>query len=177
MKMKWQPSFTYKVRQVITITILWVIVGVLIELHNAVNYDPVTRRHFLYFIFGNNAVEHFLITAIGALIGGLLGGSFIVFYQREKLKEKTYGRKLLIHSLLYIFFVGSCILVVGIIGAMNSSNDHSFWENFNNDIFSLRVFRLLAAWYCIVILTIFFIDVSEKYGPGTLRKILLGKYH
>ena len=175
--MKWKPSFTRKVRQVITITICWIIIGVLIELHNAVNYDPVTRRYFLYFIFGNSAAEHFLITSIGPLIGGLFAGSFIVFFQREKLKEKTYGRKLLVHSLLYILFVGLCILVVGIIGALNSRGDRSFMENFYNDIFSLRVFRLLSAWYFIVILTIFFLDVSEKYGPGTLRKILLGKYH
>lgn len=175
--MKLQPSFLYKVKQVIIITICWVIIDLLLELHNAVNYDPVSRKHFLYFIFGNNAFEHFAITAIGPLLGGIFGGSFIVFYQREKLKGKTYRQKLLIHSLLYILFVSFCILVVGTVGALSSPADGSFSQEFYNDVFSLRVLRLLINWYFIVIITIFLLDVSEKYGPGTLRKLLLGKYH
>lgn len=44
-------------------------------------------------------------------------------------------------------------------------------------VFNLRVVRLLFTWYIIVILTIFFLEVSEKYGPGVLKKLLLGKYY
>lgn len=175
--MNWQPSFTYKMRQVVTITLFWTVVNVLLELFFAVNYDPVTKQHFFSFIFGRNAAEHFLITAIGPIVGGMTGGAFIVFYQREKVKGKTYGQKLLIHSLLYIVFVITSILFVGLIGALKYQDGLSFWERFYNDVFSLRVFRLVAAWYFIVITTIFLLDVSERYGPGTLRRTLLGKYH
>ena len=87
-------------RQVMSITILWIIIGVLVELFYAVSFNPVTRQFFLYFTFGDNALQHLMITAIGPLAGGILAGSFIVFYQREKLKGKTYGRKILIHSFL-----------------------------------------------------------------------------
>ena len=62
-------------------------------------------------------------------------------------------------------------------GRLTTGPTTSFWQNFYTDVFSLRVLRLVIAWYCIVILTIFLLDVSEKYGPGTLRKMLLGKYH
>lgn len=175
--MQWKPSLTYKTRQVIALTLFWVLIGMLMELHNAVNYDPVSRRYFLFFLFGRSMPEHLLITAIGPLFGGLAGGSFIVFYQREKLKGKTYGRKLLVHSLLYIFFVSSCILLVGLVGALYSSEWDTYWSNFYNDVFSLRVLRLLIAWYVVVLISIFLLDVSERYGPGTLRRILMGKYH
>ncbi len=171
------PAFVYKLRQVAIITIWWVIIGAFVELHNAVNYDPATRKHFLYFIFGSNAAEHFLITAIGPLVGGILGGSFIVFYQREKLKGKTYRQKLFIHSMLYVFFVSFCILLVGIIGALNNQADGTFLQKFYVDVFSLRVLRLLVAWYFIVLLTIFLLDVTEKYGLGTLKRQLLGRYY
>ena len=143
----------------------------------SVNYDPATNKHFLHFIFGKNAAEHFLITAIGPLIGGLVAGSFIIFYQRDKLKGKTYTQKLLIHSALYILFVILCVLIVGVIGALNKSSDKSFLQNLDEDVLSLRVARLIITWYFIVILTIFLLDVSEKYGTGTLRKLLLGRYH
>lgn len=175
--MQWKPSFTYKTRQVLTITLFWVLTGMLMELHNAVNYDPVTRRYFLYFLFGRSMAEHLLITSVGPLLGGLAGGSFIVFYQREKLKGKTYGRKLLVHSVLYILFVSICILLVGLIGAWYSREWGTYWSNFYNDVFSLRVLRLLIAWYVVVTCTIFLLDVSERYGPGTLKRMLLGKYH
>lgn len=174
--MELKPSTAYKIRQVALITVFWTITGMLLELHNAVSYDPESQKHFIYFIFGKNALGHLIITAIGPLIGGIVAGPFIVFYQREKLKIKTYKQKLLIHSVFYIFFVSIFILLVGTIGAL-SSREKNFWEIFYNDIFSYRVLRLLIDWYIIVILTIFLLDVSEKYGSGVLRKLLMGKYH
>ncbi len=174
--MKVKPSTVYKIRQVAFITILWVLAGVLVELNNAVNYDPVNHKHFIYFIFGNNAFSHLAITAIGPLFGGIVAGTFIVFYQREKLKVKTYKQKLIVHSLFYMFFLTIFIVLVGTIGALNSRSA-DFWQEFYNDIFSYRVLRLLIAWYFIVIITIFLLDVSEKYGSGVLTKLLMGKYH
>ncbi len=171
------PAFIYKAKQVAIITVIWIIAGVLLELNNAISYDPVTRRYFTSFIFGRTAIEHLLITAIGPLFGGLLCGSFIVFYQRGKLKGSTYLNKLLIHSGLYIFFVSLSILGTGLIGALFTPTAQGFLKSFYEDISSLRVLRLLVNWYFIVILTIFLLDVSEKYGSGTLKKLLLGKYH
>ncbi len=175
--MKWQPSHTFKAWQVVFITIFWVLINILMELHNAVNYDPATRGHFLYFMFGRNAAEHFLITSVGPLIGGLFAGTFIVFYQREKLKGKTYRQKLLIHSALYVLFVSFCILLAGAVGAMNNHTGSSFWNNLYTDVISLRVLRLVLAWYVVVIATIFLLDITEKFGAATLKRMLLGKYH
>ncbi len=175
--MKIQPAIRYKIRQVINITVLWLTIGVLVEIHNAINYNPATGSFFIYFIFGGNALQHLLITSLGPVAGGLLAGTFIVFYQREKMKGKTYGQKLFIHSLLYLIFVSLCILIVGTIGAINDSAAASFWEKFEAAVFNLRVLRLLITWYFIVLFTIFFLDISEKYGPGTLKKMLLGRYH
>src|SRR5687768_7382953 len=174
--MKLKPAFAYKIRQVIIITFLWVIINAFVELNNAVNYDPDTGKHFIYFFFGGSVFEHLLITAIGPLLGGILGGSFIIFYLRGKIKGKTYGWKLLSYSLIYIVFVSFSIVMVGIVAALLNPVD-AFWNNFSRDIFSLRGLRLLIIWYIIVIMTIFLVDVSEKYGAGTLKKLLLGKYH
>lgn len=175
--MKLKPLVAFKLRQVLALTVWWVIIGMLVELNNSVNYDPTTTKHFIANVFGDSLAEHLLITTIGPVIGGLIAGAFIVFYQRDKLKGRSYGHKLLIHSSLYILFVVFCIAVVGVVGALNSPAGSSYKERFYNDVFSLRILRLLITWYFIVILTIFFLDVSEKYGAGTLSKLLRGKYY
>ena len=175
--MEFQPATLLKVRQVLIITIAWIIANIIVELNNSINYDPDTRTYFFHFIFGNSAFEHFLITAIGPLAGGLFAGSFIVFYQREKVKGRSYREKLLIHSSLYVFYLLVFIGGVGILGAFNNTADATFWVKFREDVFSLRVLRLLFTWYFIVVMTVFFLDVNEKYGAGILRGLLMGKYH
>lgn len=171
------PAFFHKLRQLLVITITWIIANWVVELYNSINYDRPTGTYFYYFLFGKNGFHHLLITSIGPITGGLLFGSFIVFYQRDKLKGKTYGHKLIVHSLLYIFFVCICIGLAGVLGAASNRSAGSFWQKFFNDVYSLRVIRLVVTWYFIVLLTIFLLDVSEKYGSGTLRKLMLGKYH
>jgi adenylate cyclase len=175
--MKWEQTFKYKIQQVLFITFCWVMLGFFVELYNAVNYDDATGKYFLYFPFGQTAWEHLLITAIGPAIGGLFAGSFIIFYQRENIKGKTYRQKLLIHSFFYILFLSACILLVGIIGAFNNSADGTFLSKLYSDIFSLRVLRLVIVWYFIVTATSFLLDVSETYGVDRLKRILGGKYH
>jgi adenylate cyclase len=175
--MQLQPAFFLKVRQVLIITIAWIIANIIVELNNSINYDPETRTYFFHFIFGKNAFQHLLITAIGPLAGGLFAGSFIVFYQREKVKGRSYREKLFIHSSLYIFYLMVFIGGVGILGALNNTADAPFWVKFREDVFSLRVLRLIFTWYFIVVMTVFFLDVNEKYGAGILRGLLLGKYH
>ena len=175
--MKLQPLQLYKIRQVIRITLLWILICVVLELHNAINYNPATGNYFFYPHFGDNMLEHLLITSAGPLIGGLIFGSFIIFYLREKLKTSSYGRKLFTHSLIYIGAVFFCIATVGFIGAMSDKTTNHFIEKLYDAIVNLRVLRLVIDWYFIVIITIFLLDVSEKYGQGVLRKTLLGKYH
>jgi adenylate cyclase len=175
--MKFQPAFFLKIRQVILITIVWIIANVLVELNNAIVYDPATRSYYFHFIFGNGALEHLLITSIGPLAGGLFAGSFIVFYQRERVRGKSYMQKLLIHSGLYVFYLSVFIGGVGILGAIFNPVDAPFWVKFREDVLSLRVLRLIFTWYFIVVMTVFFLDVSEKYGSGILRGLLLGKYY
>lgn len=175
--MKLQPLKMYRIKQVLFITLLWVLLGVVLEIHNAINYNPTTGKYFFYPHFGDSMLEHLLITAAGPLIGGLLFGSVIIFYVREKIKTSSYGRKLLTHSIIYLAALFFCITTVGFIGALNDKTANQFINKLEDAIINLRVLRLMFDWYFIVITTLFLLDVSEKYGQGVLWKSLRGKYH
>lgn len=159
------------------ITAFWIVISIGLELHNSINYDPPAGKYFFYPHFGESMTSHLLITAIGPAIGGLLFGSFIIFYLREKLTSSSYLKKITIHSLLYLLALLVCIFTVGVIGALHANDNKQFSEKLYDAVFNLRVLRLVFDWYLIVLFTIFFLDVNEKYGQGVLRKTLLGKYH
>ena len=46
-----------------------------------------------------------------------------------------------------------------------------------NFILSLQGIKSMLVWFFVTVITIFFLRVSEKYGPGVLIDIILGKYH
>jgi adenylate cyclase len=110
------------------------------------------------------------------LLGGLLAGSFIIFVLRERLRRRSFGRKLLLQSLIFLGFIAVLICLVSAINAW-SIQAEDFWQTFSDAVFNLRVLRLFFTWFVIVIATLFMLDVSEKYGSGVLPRMLTGKYH
>jgi hypothetical protein len=86
------------------------VAGILLELNNAVNYNPVTREHFIYFIFGK-MFEHLLITSIGPLIGGIVAGLFYCILPAGETKIKPINEIAYSFTILY-FFLSIFILLV-----------------------------------------------------------------
>jgi len=50
-------------------------------------------------------------------------------------------------------------------------------DNSMRFIFSLQQIKGLGVWLIVALGTTFLLRVSEKYGPGVLKDIILGKYH
>lgn len=173
--MKLAPLTRYRIRVVLIVTVAWVLAGILIELNNALVFDPVTDEAKLYFPFGQNIWQHLLITAIGPFVGGLTGGTLIVFVLRGMLRRRSFGRKLLIQSVILLVLIVMAIMLVGAVQAMTT--DGAFWPSFVEAFVTWRVFRLIITWFVVVMITILMIDVAEKYGQRVLWKIITGRYH
>lgn len=169
------PLTRYRIRIVLSITLAWVVLGVFIETSNSLSFDPVSERYFLHFPFGKNFLEHLLITAVGPLLGGLTGGSLIVFVLRERLRRRSFLYKLIVQSVVFLALIILLIMVVSSIQALLGPDD--FWRSFVDDVLTWRVFRLLITWFFVVICTLMVLDVSDKYGKGILGKIITGAYH
>jgi adenylate cyclase len=157
------------------ITISWIIIGIMVETYGALMVDQETGKFFLFYPFGKSAWQHYLIISMGPLIGGTVGGSIIIFTLRDTLRKRSFAYKLIARSVIVLLLIFVAVISVGSIQALALGDD--FATTFVDVVFTWRVFRLVVVWFFIVIATMFFLDISEKYGHGVLRKIITGKYH
>jgi len=112
---------------------------------------------------------------------GIFGATFIIFYSNRKLRKKSFLTYLVLNS----FFVVAIIFLINVIISFVISSYRFEGGIFNHEsiiaslrfLFSLQMFKSLAIWFFVVLGTTFILRVSEKYGPGVLKEILLGKYH
>lgn len=116
----------------------------------------------------------FLIT-IGA-IGGFALAMIELALDRPSLKRWSYGRLLLFKAGLYFILVKAMMWTGLIILTRRSPVDLELsWaiEKMNS-----RIFWVALAYFSVVIFLItFFRAVDQKFGPGVLWNMLVGKYH
>ena len=170
-----------KFRQVLQITLIWVLVGIYIRLYNNIEFDHATGGFIYQLPNGINFGRDLWSSTLPPLLGGLLGGSLIIFWLKDRVKEYSYGRMLIIHSLIYL---GIILLLSFITLTINDLlyGSHSLTKSLLTK--NLRIiftnpgfWKPLSFWYIIVMLTVFFLQVNEKYGQGVLWNFLSGKYH
>ena len=156
------------------ITIGWTVVSVyqflngytvLLQLKCAPFHDP--------FVF----VKGSIFTGI---LAGLIGGSLMVFLWERWLRTKTYGLSLF---LIFLSYTGSYTFVSVLTGLFLHSNspeiagnDISAWEASMDFFFSLAQLHSYLLWLFIVLGTLVFLLVNDKYGPGVFISFLLGRY-
>ncbi|MEQ8926905.1 MAG: adenylate/guanylate cyclase domain-containing protein [Fulvivirga sp.] len=170
-----------QLKKVLYITIAWTLVALFINVigmsavldRNVIqNVDPTELELDYYLAFFGSIIE--------SVIGGLVGGSAIVFVWEKWLRSKPYGWTLknIVLSFVIIFIITAIPVIL-------------FNNTYNNDVsvFSKQAWlEVLEAfqtpsllipfffWMAVVIMTFIFLQVNDKYGPGVFKKFLLGKY-
>ncbi len=166
--------------QVLFITVFWILFGGLMALYKCVTYDPVSDG-FIFIVPQSLTLSKFiLINLIGPAIGGIIGGSIIVFYLNESLKNVRY----------VVFLAVSFAWFIFIILALNSLVSYFFYhrEAIHSSARPIRMavellildpyaIRNISSWMVVVLITLLGLKVYEKYGPGTFLSLLLGHYH
>ncbi|QNL48375.1 adenylate/guanylate cyclase domain-containing protein [Olivibacter sp. SDN3] len=167
-----------KIKQLGAIIISWLIIGFFIAvydylvLHTHVSMGPAANYSFLISILRN----------MGAgLIGGLLGGSILVFYVNEKFNDKPYGYTILIVGTCFIFIILLITLIMGVTivpwqtgrPLADPMTKKAFFD-FVTDSYPLKNGLV---WAFIVSLTQLLLQVSSKFGHQTFLNIITGKYN
>lgn len=113
--------------------------------------------------------------------GGLFAGLFLVNINRRVFRKKSYGYALVTtiysYSILFIVLMGVYLIFRSHIALGESSTIKSA---FNLSISMAQKFYPVVQfilWGIITLLTLFFLQMNDKFGPGILKKFLMGKYY
>jgi len=122
-----------------------------------------------------------IINSLGALFAGLILGSFEIFYFKNRFRKKPFIYTIIYKSVFYlvsmfVFFVVFSVLYDVLFSNLNIFDPLIFRLMFDYliDSSNLIFFTMYGA---IILITQFFIQVSERFGPGVLLNFLLGRYH
>jgi adenylate cyclase len=116
-----------------------------------------------------------------ALIGALLGGSFLVFFVNARYHNQPYGKTILAVSVSYIFII---LLIIGVIGISSAQfqtgrniTDPITREAFNKFLLDSSRAKNIMVWFVVVAITQLLLQINSKFGPGSLGNIIRGKYN
>ena len=119
-------------------------------------------------------------STLTGVLAGIIGGSVLVLVWEKWLRNKNYGTALLNIFASYILIYLIVSTCTGLFMKTNELglpfSDPLVLEAVRNEIFRLESLRNFIFWLLIVIGTLVFLLVNDKYGPGVLKSFLLGKY-
>ncbi len=154
------------------------VLGVLLTL-----FDYVTTSADYFYTQTENYhfAEHLLTNVTGAFLGGILGGVFIVFYSGRKQRKLSFISYVLLNSIVtfVIIFIISFVISLSVIGFTYGKSIFS-GEVFSaavKFVFGIHVLRCMVFWFFVTMGTTSVLRISEKFGPGLLQAMLMGKYH
>ena len=106
MRLLQSSRFRLKLQQVLWITLAWMIIGAL----DALNTYSISDSEYMESVAGFNFSRYFWVNTLSAAFVGILSGSVLIFYLRERFRNKPFGFTLLVNSLMisginYIIFL------------------------------------------------------------------------
>jgi adenylate cyclase len=118
----------------------------------------------------------FLNVTRGGIILGIAFSLLDIIFERRVFKMMSYGRIILIKSIFYLFIIILSSLLINLISftIYHGSIDFGLWGQ-NVARLSWQAPLFYISLVSILINT--FKQIDLKFGPGNLRKLLLGQYH
>lgn len=122
-----------------------------------------------------------IISSVTAAIGGLILGTIEVFFIRKKIREYSLGKAVLLKTLIYSTALIGLILIGSILYNSVFSGRDIFnpivYQKVLHHMFSTLFWSQILVWTVVIIITLFFLQINDKFGRGMLLQLLIGKYH
>lgn len=173
-------SAEYKIKwkKVLTIIIVWAAISVVITLYDHISLHSQlstgTSRDYSF-------MSNLTFNVAAALIGGLLGGGFLVFFVNERLRDKPYWMTILFVAISFILIVSFVAIVFSLIIAPTVSgksfSDPETRKAFHNSLFNSVHLKNIIAWSIVVAVTQLTLQVNDKFGQGVLWNFIKNRYN
>ncbi len=174
--MSWRTRL--KFRQLIILTVAWLLVGCAMAiydylvLHSIYSQGPSEEYSFSFSLAMN---------AGSALVGSLLGGSFLIFFVNVKYQDKSYGYTLIAVSISFMLIILLIMCMLGLVTVpIRTGRPLSDPES----IQALKIFftdksriKNMVSWSIVVAMTQLVLQINSKFGHGALGDIIRGKYN
>jgi adenylate cyclase len=167
-----------KLHQLGAIICAWMIVGFIISIYDHLvlltnnSQGPSPEYSFglsLMFNLGS------------ALVGGLLGGSLLVFFVNVKYQDKSYGHTVAAVSISFFAIILLIILLLGLVSVPLRTGkpfmDPVSQEAFKNFLMDSSRAKNILVWSIVVAITQLLLQISSKFGQGVFGNIIRGKYN
>ena len=162
-------------RRVLTISISWTLIGAFLAFYDYftlvshISNGPDPDYQLFYgFVFHMGA----------GFTGGFIG-SFVLIYVNERYRSEPYYKGLTIIVISYVIITSLITITTSAIPPtiefpLFSDQWHAL---FKEHILTTFHIKNIVFWACIVAITYFFLQMSNKFGPGNLKKVLTGTYN
>ena len=178
MKTQFKSIYTNQFKTVLWITFFWTLISIiflafeyLVLIENGISPAWAMDGYFWKF---------FLITTSTFAVIGMVGALFIIFVLLPWFRTHPYGLAIFysILSFTILFFLLTAFqmffLVLGNVGWNRVFRE--VWNSLVQYFSTIDFVRYFFFWLFILIATMISLFVRDKYGPGILKKFLLGKY-
>ncbi|MBS1598843.1 MAG: adenylate/guanylate cyclase domain-containing protein [Bacteroidetes bacterium] len=173
------PKTKRNIRRIIPFGLIWFafsVIYLLLErgIIGNLNYYPSTGNPYNFF-------TNISITAIGALVTGLLIGTIEILYFNKWFTRKSFIKKILYKSFIYFAIILSFLVVLTLIA--NSMELHSsfadprVWKRVSLFFFNYAFWSVCVYIAATIVISQFYNEVSENIGQEVLNNFMLGKYH
>lgn len=175
--MRISQQFRIDMQKVLVITVAWILVNIFIAIYNYT---------VLHSIFSKGAVDgfslgfHLFTNTLIAIMGGLSGGYFLVYVNRQIFRKRSFAYAARLTFFVYTgLYILISIVIIFIIADHQLGPEASFSRMM--DLFVVRFFSadsvvFYVLWGIIMAMTLFLLQVNDKFGPGVLPRFLLGRY-
>jgi adenylate cyclase len=172
------PKIKRYIYRIIPFGLIWLIFGIVCSLlvWGLLDLAPYSSKGNPYDFGGG-----FFVITVFSLVSGLLIGAIEVLYLSKLFRKKSFSVKIVYKPIIYQVVI-NLFLLIG--AAITISVD------LKTDVFSKQVWGNVWAYFLsyaflgttvymvlVIIVSLFYAEVSENLGPGVLANFFTGKYH
>ena len=171
-------STRIKLGKLLVIVVCWMLIGAAMSVYDyAAFHSEYALGTTAYYSFS----QSFLFSTLAALVGALLGGSFLIFFVNEKFRERPYGQIILMVAASFISIIVIIMVSFGVVLSLQRSGQSLLhpdtMNEFRNYVLDPIHLKNILWWAPIVTLTQFALQINDKFGRGVLWSFIKGKYH